>query len=55
MSFMFSDDKKTSTEWRWDVDGLMSHFRDEYDEIPITYDEWVDGSYREPSTVKKED
>lgn len=47
MSFLFrgDDDKKTAPEWRFEVDGLMSHFKDESDEVPITRQEWEDKSY----------
>jgi hypothetical protein len=54
MLFSGSDDKKTSSEWRWEEDGVMAHFRDEHDEVPITRSEWISGSYREPKLLKNE-
>jgi hypothetical protein len=46
MSFLNLGERKTSAEWRLEEEGLMSFFRDEYDDIPITRGEWKDGSYR---------
>ena len=54
MLFSGSDDKKTSSQWRLEEDGLMSHFRDEFDEIPITRSEWISGEYRNPKLFKNE-
>ena len=54
MLFSGSDDKKTSSQWRLEEDGVMAHFRDEYDEIPISRSEWILGTYREPKLPKNE-
>lgn len=50
MSFLNLGERKTAVEWRMEEDGLMSWFRDEYDEIPITREEWRDGSHRPDGT-----
>ena len=40
MSFLYKKDKLTPPEWKLQEDGQIKLFRDEKDEIPVTYDEW---------------
>lgn len=55
MSFLFSGERKTAPEWRMGEEGMMSFFKDEFDEIPITRDEWESGEYRQVKSSLKKD